>query len=288
MKKWGLLLIIFACLSLQARFVKTKESMKKYNLRDGSTIKGIKMGEDRDSLYIKNEILGMVSLPKQKIKYSGENLNNGTLLSITPFSNEEKDQKFQSTNIYTLGSAKILDERFSTSIDIDYMYHDFNKVTSKYMENSADADNPYCGVIHHKFQYKTHFFMPTFAFRFSILPTSWLEGLTRRIHLYPYVSVGAGYSLGFVKYKIQGTTSEGLTSDDYENKMHYYTGPIYKASIGCSWKISSHVALVIEGMYHNVTFKQNTSEKEEQSGMELDKFILEGFKPSFGIRFGDF
>jgi hypothetical protein len=248
-------------------------------LKDGSNIKGEKLSETRDTLYVSNKHLGKVAISKKAIKFIGDNLNNGQMISVIPFFNEENKKVFSSKPTYRISISNLFDERFSPALDFGYHYQKFDYQTSKYLE-STTMDT--FGVFSGNYTYKTNFFMPSLTLRFSPLPSSTLEKLTQNHGIYPYFGLGIGYGVGFVNYELRASEIK------FEAKTHHYFGIIFQGIAGVSVKISSRTAFVFETIYENATFRQRLFNKEKNFIFEQDEFRLEGLKLSIGVRFGVF
>jgi hypothetical protein len=280
---------LFAFIStLSASRIRTKDTSVNLHLKDGSRLKGEKIAETKDSLYIENRFLGELAIPKKIIRYASDNYNNGKMLAIIPFLNEEKNEAFASKPVYKFSAARVFDERFSTSLDIGFMYQKFTHPTEKFLTSTTGADSlndVYAG----EYKYKANFIMPAIALRFSPLPLAFQKQLTTQYNLYPYLGISAGYNFGFVSYKLKESTNDDvLSSTNFEDKTHLYFGMNYQAILGISVKVSTRTSFVFETVYEWTQFKQRLTDKEKNTSMEQDNFILQGAKFLLGVRFGLF
>jgi len=280
-------IFLLIMINLMGRDFKEEKLIKEYHLKDGSIIKGKKITESVDTLVVETKYLGTLNLKIDNLKFAGENLNNGTMFGITPFFNKEKDDVFSSSPIHLFSSAKIFDEKISSTFNIGYMYKSFNHTSEKYLATTDVADSTFSGLITDKFKYKSHFLFPTLVLRFSPLPTKIQDELTDKYHIYPYLGFGGGYSVGMINYKLAEDYS-GIDKDDFDYSNHMYFGPIYEFMIGVSFRLSGRTALVFELMHQHAEFEQKLSGSERSSGMKTERFVISGFKPMFGIRFGKF
>jgi hypothetical protein len=273
-----LLSLFIITLPIFARRIKT-ESLLNIQLKDGSNLKGKKISETKDTLYITNRHLGKVAVPLKSIKFVGDNLNNGKMIAIVPFFNGDNDKAFSSTPTFKVSFSSLFDERFSPAIDILYRNQKFDYQTIKYLETTS-MDT--FGVFYGKYTYKTHFVMPTFTLRFSPLPSSALKSITQNHVIYPYLGMGIGYGIGFATYELKSSEF------DFEKKTHNYFGMIYQGIVGVSVRISSRTAFIFETMYEKATFNQKLYNKEKNFDFERDEFSIDGMKLLIGIRFGMF
>ncbi|MCD4818215.1 MAG: hypothetical protein K8S23_05955 [Candidatus Cloacimonetes bacterium] len=281
------IVFLLIMISLSGRDFKKKNLIKEYHLKDGTIIKGKKITETPDTLVVETKYLGKLKLKKDILKFAGENLNNGTMFGIIPFFNSENENVFRSSPIHLFSSAKIFDEKISSTFNLGYMYKSFEHTSEKFLKTTNNADSTFSGLMTNEFNYKSHFLFPTLVLRFSPLPTKIQDELTDKYHIYPYLGLGGGYSVGMIKYKLNEDFN-GIDKDDFDYVTHMYFGPIYEFMIGIAVRLSGRTALVFELMHQRAEFEQKLSSTEKSFNMKSERFVISGFKPMIGIRFGKF
>lgn len=291
MKKiYILTLIFFLTVVLSSRQFDFKPVQENFHLKDGSIIRGELLENEPDSsdIKIKNEYLGEIAIDKSAIKFTGVNQVNGYLLGLVPFLDRDTKDDTKSGIAAWFSLAKFYDERISGGTDIQYMYRNFTKTSTKFFSYDIhDSDSTIDTLVNTPLNYKGNFLSPTFVIRFSVIPDKYKKTLDK-MHFYPYLGIGVGYNLALVNYKPANNECIFADSIDVTYNRRVYSGINFKGLIGASYRVSTRSALVFELAYMKSEFNQILTSDEEKADMPGGKIIFESVVPYIGIRLGRF
>ncbi len=292
MKKiYFLIILLFIVTFSQARDFKFEEVRKTLVLKDGSVLFG-KINLERctdDSISFSTKYLKNAMIDKKGVKFFGSNLNSGIMAGIIPFYNFKAGKKYSLT-VPFVSTMSTFNANVSSGLDFVYFAKHFKKVSDKYLfSGSSDSNGE---IIHGKYKYQAYLLVPTYTFRINVIPDEYKARLDR-VNVYPYLGLGVGYDIGWMRYQITEVDSleiNGHTVDvkDIEDLKHMFLGLNYKFSIGVSYKIIDRITAVFEVLYYNSKFKQSLSDVEDKAKMDRETFKSNGYTIVLGFRFGKF
>ncbi|MBN1969853.1 MAG: hypothetical protein JW870_10825 [Candidatus Delongbacteria bacterium] len=277
----------------------SKNILKNFRLKDGSMIKGILTKNETltDTLIIRNSHIGYIKLNKESLEYIGVNYNDGIMISYSPFFTKERNGAFGKGSIFSISSSKSSDENLTTSFELDYFYRNFEMNSSKFLRLEKEVNDDFLNnkivkytINNALYSYSSHFIMPSINIKLSIIPSILQEKL-KQYHFFPYMGAGIGYNIAILKYKRISNDpiiidNEIFYNKHIENKIHFYGGMLYKALMGFSIKLSTRCVLNTEFKYCIAHFTQFLTEDEKDENVDKETFKMNGFYPSFGVRFG--
>ena len=213
------------------------------------------------------------------------------MFGLIPFFNFKTDKKSSFVAPF-FSTMSTFNANVSSGLDFIYFAKNFKKNSKKYLFVSNDSNGE---IISGKYNYQSKFLIPTYTFRINVIPDVYKYKLDEK-NIYPYLSLGIGYDLGFVKYQILLPDSEDslmingtiVNKKDVKDALHMFLGLNYKFSFGVSYKILDRITTVFEILYYNAKFKQSLTDVEEKVKMDRESFKSDGYSIIFGFRFGKF